>query len=249
MWNACTSESGSEMFTAQQLRALTYVSNQVRETGVAPSFDEIREHLGLKSKSGVHRLLTALEERGAIRRLPNRARAVEIRRLPESLANTDRPVPAAAMAGVRDVPLMGRIAAGTPIAAIQVTGRSIGVPDGVLAGGEHFALEVKGDSMTGAGILDGDVVVLVVDRTDHSLDSSFNGFNTWFQRTRLVLGLCVNESKAKQCFNSSSLHELQILQPLFLLLCLKFSHNVINQQRLGFTIKFVNPNLLHMHDN
>ena len=160
MWNACTSESGSEMFTAQQLRALTYVSNQVRETGVAPSFDEIREHLGLKSKSGVHRLLTALEERGAIRRLPNRARAVEIRRLPESLANADRPVPAAAVAGVRDVPLMGRIAAGTPIAAIQVTGRSIGVPDGVLAGGEHFALEVKGDSMTGAGILDGDVVVL-----------------------------------------------------------------------------------------
>lgn len=147
------------MYTSQQLRVLTFVANQVRETGVAPSFDEIRVHMGLKSKSGIHRLLTALEERGAIRRLPNRARAVEIRRQPEALA-ADAPVAVPRPASVRSVPLMGRIAAGTPIAAIQVTGRSVGVPEDALSGGEHFALEVRGDSMMGAGILDGDVVVL-----------------------------------------------------------------------------------------
>jgi repressor LexA len=168
------------MLTRKQHELLRFIHERLKESGVPPSFDEMKEALGLRSKSGIHRLITALEERGFIRRLPSRARALEVMRLPESVApalrpavgrfapsviegSGGRPRPRAVEGGdahsVR-VPVMGRIAAGVPISAIQNRSHSIAVPPEMLAGGEHFALEVRGDSMIEAGILDGDLVVL-----------------------------------------------------------------------------------------
>ncbi len=174
------------MLTRKQHDLLVFVNDRVRETGVPPSFDEMKDALDLRSKSGIHRLITALEERGFIRRLPNRARALEILKLPESIQgnrpapvgrtgfkpsviegsrDTARPAPAAQPAPAKAsastaIPVMGRIAAGVPISAIQHNTHSIVVPPDMLGSGEHYALEVKGDSMIEAGILDGDTVVI-----------------------------------------------------------------------------------------
>lgn len=181
------------MLTKKQHELLLFIDQKLKETGVAPSFDEMKEALSLKSKSGIHRLIRALEERGFIRRLPHRARALEVTRIPEITARPASPetpsetaapinaghviqadfksrprrVPdpqpqrgmADSVAEVLDIPLHGRIAAGTPIEALQQDG-SIPVPAALLTRGEHYALEVAGDSMIEAGILDGDTVLI-----------------------------------------------------------------------------------------
>lgn len=167
------------MLTRKQYELLKFIHERLKESGVPPSFEEMKDALDLRSKSGIHRLITALEERGFIRRLPNRARALEVVRLPESVApglgtkkgfspnviegSLGRVVRTASEdEGGRPiaVPVMGRIAAGTPIAAIQSRSHTIHVPPEILATGEHFALEVRGDSMIEAGILEGDLALI-----------------------------------------------------------------------------------------
>ncbi|AXI46156.1 repressor LexA [Sulfitobacter sp. SK012] len=167
------------MLTKKQLDLLAFIHKRVQRDGVPPSFDEMKEALDLRSKSGIHRLITALEERGFIRRLAHRARAIEVVKLPESLGGEatvgftprviegdrpDAPPPPSAqmiMASSVELPMMGRIAAGVPIEAINQQSHSVAVPGAMLSGsGEHYALEVKGDSMIEAGINDGDVVVI-----------------------------------------------------------------------------------------
>ncbi len=167
------------MLTRKQLELLRFIHERLKESGVPPSFDEMKDALDLRSKSGIHRLITALEERGFIRRLPNRARAIEVIKLPEPVGATLAArrqgfTPSViegdlgrVRAGSDDdsgrpvaVPVMGRIAAGTPIEAIQTRSHTIQVPPDLLTAGEHFALEVRGDSMIDAGILDGDTVVI-----------------------------------------------------------------------------------------
>jgi repressor LexA len=150
------------MLTAKQHELLLFINERLDQSGVSPSFDEMREALDLKSKSGVHRLISALEERGFIRRLPNRARALEVLKLPESAtpaAAVPRPVVPAAANDTIEIPLHGRIAAGTPIEALQGT-EGFAVPAALLGPGEHFALEVSGDSMIEEGILDGDFALI-----------------------------------------------------------------------------------------
>ncbi|MBN9217360.1 MAG: transcriptional repressor LexA [Mesorhizobium sp.] len=187
------------MLTRKQHELLMFIHERLKESGIPPSFDEMKEALDLASKSGIHRLITALEERGFIRRLPNRARALEVLRLPDSIApglnaakkfspsviqgslgqvnpgqgglgrqikpaTPPSRVPAAgndddAVSAV-SIPVMGRIAAGVPIDAIQHQTHSISVPPDMIMGGEHYALEVKGDSMIEAGIFDGDTVII-----------------------------------------------------------------------------------------
>ncbi len=171
------------MLTKKQSDLLRFIHERLKESGVPPSFDEMKEALDLRSKSGIHRLILALEERGFIRRLPNRARALEVLRLPESSTRQNANVTSGkfapsvidgALNRVRplserreesyelntSVPIMGRIAAGSPISAIESHSHSISLPPDLLANGEHFALEVQGDSMIEAGILDGDTVVI-----------------------------------------------------------------------------------------
>ena len=168
------------MLTKKQLDLLSFINKRVQRDGVPPSFDEMKEALDLRSKSGIHRLITALEERGFIRRLAHRARAIEIVKLPESLGGAPHPgfVPRVIEGNKPDmappsgaqsvnpvqastVPLVGRIAAGLPIEAINHQDNSVAVPGQMLTGqGDHYALEVKGDSMVEAGINDGDVVVI-----------------------------------------------------------------------------------------
>lgn len=150
------------MLTAKQRELLIFIDGRLKNDGVSPSFDEMREALELKSKSGVHRLISALEERGFIRRLPNRARALEVVKLPETKAATVTPMRPAAAAPANDtmeIPLHGRIAAGTPIEALQGT-EAFAVPAALLGPGEHYALEVSGDSMVEEGILDGDFALI-----------------------------------------------------------------------------------------
>ena len=151
------------MLTAKQRELLLFIDQRLGETGISPSFDEMREALDLKSKSGVHRLISALEERGFIRRLPNRARALEVVKLPETRpAATVTPLRPAAPAAANDtieLLLAGRIAAGTPIEALQGT-EAFPVPAALLGPGEHYALEVSGDSMVEEGILDGDFALI-----------------------------------------------------------------------------------------
>jgi len=159
------------VLTRKQHELLCFINDRLSETGVSPSFEEMKEALDLKSKSGVHRLISALEERNFIRRLPNRARALEVLRMPEALAGK---TPAATSAGkakapaapphaanenVLDIPLHGRIAAGLPIEALEGQS-SLAVPAALLGPGEHYALEVSGDSMVEAGILDGDYALI-----------------------------------------------------------------------------------------
>jgi repressor LexA len=179
------------MLTRKQHELITFIQNRLEETGVSPSFEEMKDALDLKSKSGVHRLISALEERGFIRRLPNRARALEVVRQPEggSARNRAEPVlaannPAASLKSalpslrapapprpaandVVEIPLHGRIAAGVPIEALE--GQTmLPVPAALLGAGEHYALEVSGDSMVEAGILDGDYAL--VRRTENARD-------------------------------------------------------------------------------
>ena len=169
------------MLTKKQLDLLEFIHKRMQRDGVPPSFDEMKEALDLRSKSGIHRLITALEERGFIRRLAHRARAIEIVKLPDSLAaksaaasagtsaqardggSARAPAPAGALEGLHamELPLMGRIAAGVPIEAISEVASHIAVPGAMLSrGGEHYALQVNGDSMIEAGINDGDVVII-----------------------------------------------------------------------------------------
>ncbi|MGH6784401.1 MAG: transcriptional repressor LexA, partial [Sphingomicrobium sp.] len=150
------------MLTAKQHELLNFIHDRLSATGVSPSFDEMREALDLKSKSGVHRLISALEERQFIRRLPNRARALEVVRMPEIAAAAPaapRPVVPAAANDTIEIPMHGRIAAGTPIEALQGT-EGFAVPAALLGPGEHYALEVSGDSMVEEGILDGDYALI-----------------------------------------------------------------------------------------
>ena len=183
------------MLTRKQYELLMFIHERIRESGIPPSFDEMKEALDLKSKSGIHRLITALEERGFLRRMEKRARALEVLKLPDNMAETLRPAttrnqaqrlapsvrhgrsgdlrmaadtrgggaPRRAMGdseGAVNVPLVGRIAAGTPIEALQNKMGDIPVPGGMIGRGEHYALEVTGDSMINAGILDGDTVII-----------------------------------------------------------------------------------------
>ena len=167
------------MLTRKQYELLVFVHERLKESGIPPSFDEMKDALDLRSKSGIHRLITALEERGFIRRLPNRARAIEVVRLPDVVSHgvggRSRGFTPSVIEGhlgrVRAnsedeggrpvaVPVMGRIAAGTPIEAIQTRSHTINIPPDLLSAGEHFALEVRGDSMIEAGILDGDLVLI-----------------------------------------------------------------------------------------
>src|SRR5881227_1794785 len=150
------------MLTAKQHELLLFVDNRLKESGISPSFDEMREALDLKSKSGVHRLISALEERGFIRRLPNRARALEVLKRPEvnpAAVVPLRPAVPAAANDTLEIPLHGKIAAGTPIEALQGT-ENFSVPAALLGPGEHYALEVSGDSMVDEGILDGDFALI-----------------------------------------------------------------------------------------
>ena len=158
------------MLTRKQHELLCFINDRLSETGVSPSFEEMKEALDLKSKSGVHRLISALEERNFIRRLPNRARALEILRLPDAVKSAapaakpniqtppSRIMPPAAN-DVLELPLHGRIAAGLPIEALEGQS-SLSVPAALLGPGEHYALEVAGDSMVEAGILDGDYALI-----------------------------------------------------------------------------------------
>jgi len=169
------------MLTRKQHELLTFIHQRMKESGIPPSFDEMKDALDLASKSGIHRLITALEERGFIRRLANRARALEVIRLPDSMApglNQSRKFTPGVIEGGRSgekrrppeagndhaggisVPVMGRIAAGVPIDAIQHQTHSVTVPPDMIMGGEHYALEVKGDSMIEAGIFEGDTVII-----------------------------------------------------------------------------------------
>ena len=150
------------MLTAKQRELLLFIDERLKSSGISPSFDEMRDALDLKSKSGVHRLISALEERGFIRRLPNRARALEVVKMPETKPAAVVPLRAAAPAAANDtleIPLHGRIAAGTPIEALQGT-ECFPVPAALLGPGEHYALEVSGDSMVDEGILDGDFALI-----------------------------------------------------------------------------------------
>lgn len=162
------------MLTAKQHELIRFIQQRLEETGVSPSFEEMKEALDLKSKSGVHRLISALEERGFIRRLPNRARALEVIRQPEDATPAARPAlrlaadnasvavaakPREAANDVIDIPLHGRIAAGAPIEALEGQ-TSLPVPAALLGPGEHYALEVSGDSMVEAGIFDGDFALV-----------------------------------------------------------------------------------------
>jgi repressor LexA len=175
------------MLTRKQYELLMFIHERIRESGIPPSFDEMKEALDLKSKSGIHRLITALEERGFLRRMEKRARALEVLKLPDNMAETLRPATTRSQAlrtpairhgrggdtrapqprrgygdgeGAVQVPLVGRIAAGTPIEALQNRVGDVPVPGGMIGRGTHYALEVTGDSMINAGILDGDTVII-----------------------------------------------------------------------------------------
>ncbi len=175
------------MLTRKQNELLLYINRHLTEKGVSPSFDEMKEALGLKSKSGIHRLITGLEERGFIKRLPHKARALEVLRLPEDLGiggrkgfspnviqgNFGGAISGAAVApevAAVQLPLYGRIAAGTPIEALKDHSATIDVPGSLLGRGEHYALEIEGDSMLNAGILNGDTAV--IERCDNAENGS-----------------------------------------------------------------------------
>lgn len=179
------------MLTRKQHELLLFIEQRLSETGVSPSFDEMKDALALKSKSGIHRLITGLEERGFIRRLAHRARALEVVRLPEDASSAKRPKPsakviqgsfrapanAAPLPGAPvdgggetvSLPLWGKIAAGTPIEALRDHSNSVDIPASMLGNGDHYALEVAGDSMIDAGILNGDTVLI------RSSDTAENG--------------------------------------------------------------------------
>jgi repressor LexA len=177
------------MLTSKQRELLLFIDKRLGENGISPSFDEMREALDLKSKSGVHRLISALEERGFIRRLPNRARALEVVKLPEARPTAEvvqlRPVAPVAANDTIELLLAGRIAAGTPIEALQGT-ETFPVPAALLGAGEHYALEVSGDSMVDEGILDGDFALI------RRVDTAYDG--------EIVVALVNNEEATLKTF-------------------------------------------------
>ncbi|PWJ20396.1 transcriptional repressor LexA [Jannaschia seohaensis] len=202
------------MLTRKQRDLLAFIHKRVQRDGVPPSFDEMKDALDLRSKSGIHRLITALEERGFIRRLAHRARAIEITRLPEDLAKStgftprvidgdlpDAEAPPQArrvLVEAQDVPLVGRIAAGVPIEAINDSAGHIAVPGHMLdRGGDHYALEVRGDSMIEAGINDGDVVVIREQRSADNGDivvALVDGQEATLKRYRRAKGMIALEA-------------------------------------------------------
>src|SRR3954454_6031547 len=177
------------MLTAKQRELLLFIDNRLKESGISPSFDEMREALELKSKSGVHRLISALDERGFIRRLPNRARALEVVKLPEMRPSATvtpiRPIAPAAANDTMELILAGRIAAGSPIEALQGTD-TFAVPAALLGAGEHYALQVAGDSMVDEGILDGDFALI------RKVDTAHDG--------EIVVALIDNEEATLKTF-------------------------------------------------
>jgi repressor LexA len=211
------------MLTRKQLELLRFIHERLTESGVPPSFDEMKDALDLRSKSGIHRLITALEERGFIRRLPNRARAIEVIKQPEGAGRARGFTPSVIeghLGRVRAasddeggrpvaVPVMGRIAAGTPIQAIETRTHTINVPPDLLSTGDHFALEIRGDSMIDAGILDGDTVLVRRTETADTGD--------------IVVALIDNEEATLKRFRrrgasialepANSSHEVRILPP------------------------------------
>ena len=177
------------MLTRKQSELLRFIHERLKETGIAPSFDQMKDALDLRSKSGIHRLIIALEERGFIRRLPNRARALEVLKMPEAsipaqpqrnqkftpsviegTLGRHRPTAEDEAASAVNVPVMGRIAAGTPISALQTRSHTIALPPEFLSAGDHYALEVRGDSMIEAGIFDQDTVIIRRQETADSGD-------------------------------------------------------------------------------
>ncbi|OUD08603.1 repressor LexA [Marivivens niveibacter] len=216
------------MLTKKQLQLLEFIHKRVQKDGVPPSFDEMKEELGLRSKSGIHRLITGLEERGYITRLAHRARALEITRLPDALASKtgfkprviegDRPdsTPPAAQpvtaSGALELPVMGRIAAGVPIAAISEVSHNIAVPQSMVGAGEHYALEVKGDSMIDAGINDGDIVII---RETKSADNGdivvalVEGAEATLKKFRRQNGMIALEA-ANPAYETRILHDHQV---------------------------------------
>ena len=216
------------MLTRKQRDLLAFIHKRVQRDGVPPSFDEMKDALDLRSKSGIHRLITALEERGFIRRLAHRARAIEITRLPEDLAagstfvpdvidgNGPAAAPPAAMP-VRidavELPVMGKIAAGVPIEAISEVSHQVAVPGQMLGtGGEHYALEVQGESMIDAGINDGDVVVIREQTTAENGDvvvALVEGHEATLKRYRRRNGMIALEA-ANPAFETRILREDQV---------------------------------------
>ena len=200
------------MLTRKQLELLDFIQKRMAADGVPPSFDEMKDALDLRSKSGIHRLITALEERGFIRRLAHRARAIEIIRLPDVMGkpgfspkviNGDRALQPrdtmlVAAAHAVELPVMGRIAAGVPIEAISEVSHHVAVPGSMLSGkGQHYALEVKGDSMIGAGINDGDIVVIREQSTAENGDivvALVEGYEATLKRFRRRGGMIALEA-------------------------------------------------------
>ena len=217
------------MLTRKQLELLELIDARMKRDGVPPSFDEMKDALNLRSKSGIHRLITALEERGFIRRLAHRARAIEVVRMPESSdsrhvpqvieggARGESPKPAQAMAvsavHAMELPVMGRIAAGTPIEAISEISHHIAVPGSMLSGaGQHYALEVKGDSMINAGINDGDIVVIREQTTANNGDivvALVEGQEATLKRFRRTRGMIALEA-ANPAYETRVLRDDQV---------------------------------------
>lgn len=217
------------MLTRKQRDLLAFIHRRTQRDGVPPSFDEMKDALDLRSKSGIHRLITALEERGFIRRLAHRARAIEITRLPEDLiagstfvpqviegTGPQPPMPANARPVARhatDIPVMGRIAAGVPIEAISQVSHHVAVPGQMLdRGGEHYALEVHGDSMIDAGINDGDIVVIREQTTADNGEivvALVEGQEATLKRYRKTNGMIALEA-ANQAYETRLLRDDQV---------------------------------------
>lgn len=220
------------MLTRKQIELLELIHTRVQADGVPPSFDEMKDALNLRSKSGIHRLITALEERGFIRRLAHRARAIEVLKLPEAMSSPgrftpkvvdgdlpDRPAarPRAALdveiAQAMSLPVMGRIAAGTPIEALAEVSHTIAVPGSMLSGrGQHYALEVKGDSMIDVGINDGDIVVIREQNTADNGDivvALVEGHEATLKRFRRQKGMIALEA-ANPAYETRILRDDQV---------------------------------------
>jgi repressor LexA len=211
------------MLTRKQLELLQLIDERMKRDGVPPSFDEMKDALALRSKSGIHRLITALEERGFIRRMAHRARALEVVKLPEAMGARPRaaaaPVRAAPAANIPagvhalELPVMGRIAAGTPIEAIQEVSHHVAVPGSMLSSqGKHYALEVKGDSMIEAGINDGDIVIIREQSTADSGDivvALVEGQEATLKRFRRSRGMIVLEA-ANPAYEARLLRDDQV---------------------------------------
>ena len=214
------------MLTKKQLELLNFIDKRLRRDGVPPSFDEMKDALSLRSKSGIHRLITALEERGFIRRLPHRARAIEVVKLPEAMEGGFRPrviegdrqdpptnaIPVSAYAS--ELPVRGRIAAGMPIEAVDDAARAVAVPGDMLrSGASHYALEVKGDSMIGAGINHGDVVVIRETGTADDGDivvALVDDQNATLKRLRRLKGSAIALEAANPSYETQILRDDQV---------------------------------------